>query len=162
MYEFENMLGLQSTPPQMSRASTVDNDQNQIWGELQMQAAVPSGKFNVVSTQEALSKMKDVIAVIAYVAGYPVRIAVPRFKCDECKALFTIDKTAAVSPENQMYSLVKETDSGGLVYPAMPVANAVAHNYSVVKELSKCAEFVKFQNQRKVATKLTLELLSDE
>lgn len=77
--------------------------------------------------------------MIAYVAGYSVHIAVKRLKCDECKQLLTIDKTVAVSPENHMYSLVKEIDRGGLVYPAMPAVNAVAHNYLVVEELSKCA-----------------------
>ncbi|KAH7946490.1 hypothetical protein HPB51_028526 [Rhipicephalus microplus] len=61
-----------------------------------------------------------------------------------------------------MYSLVKEIDRGGLVYPEMPAVNAVAHNYVVVEKLSKCAEFLKVQNQRQVATELTLQLLSDE
>ncbi|KAH9375571.1 hypothetical protein HPB48_009423 [Haemaphysalis longicornis] len=162
IYECENKLRLQSTLPQISTASAVDNDQNQNWEEVQTQAAVPSGKFNVVVTQEALSKLKDVIPVIAYVAGYSVHIAVKRLKCDECKQLLTIDKTVSVSPENHMYSLVKEIDRGGLVYPAMPAVNAVAHNYVVVEELSKCAEFLKVQNQRQVATELTLQLLSDE
>ncbi|KAL3191856.1 hypothetical protein MRX96_059366 [Rhipicephalus microplus] len=138
------------------------NDQNQNWEELQTQAAVPSGKFYVVVTQEALSKLKDVIPVVTYVVGYSVHIAVKRLKCDKCRELLTIDKTVSVSPENRMYSLVKEIDRGGLVYPAMPAVNAVAHNYVVVEELSKCAEFLKVQNKRQVATELTLQLLSDE
>lgn len=61
IYERENKLRLHSTLPQISTASAVDNDQNQNGEELQMQAAVPSGRFSVVVTQEALSKLKDVI-----------------------------------------------------------------------------------------------------
>ncbi|KAH8022589.1 hypothetical protein HPB51_000889 [Rhipicephalus microplus] len=148
-YQCENKLRLQTALPQISTASAIDNDQNQNWEELQTQAAVPGGKFNVVVTQEALSKLKDVIPVVTYVAGYSVHIAVKRLKCDKCRELLTIDKTVAVSPENRMYSLVKEIDRGGLVYPAMPAVNAVAHNYIVVEELSKCAEFLKVQNQRR-------------
>ncbi|KAH8031580.1 hypothetical protein HPB51_019201 [Rhipicephalus microplus] len=162
IYECENKLRLQTTLPQISTASAIDNDQNRNWEELQTQAAVPSGKFNVVVTQEALSKLKDVIPVVTYVAGYSVHIVVKRLKCDKCRELLTVDKTVAVSPENRMYSLLKEIDRGGLVYPAMPAVNVVAHNYVVVEKLSKCAEFLKVQNQRQVATELTLQLLSDE
>ncbi|KAH8042027.1 hypothetical protein HPB51_019768 [Rhipicephalus microplus] len=146
IYECENKLRLQTTLPQIRTASAIDNDQNQNWEELQTQAVVPSGKFNILVTQEALSKLKDVIPVVTYVAGYLVQIAVKRLKCDKCKELFTIDKTVAVSPENCMYSLVKQIDRGGLVYPGMPAVNAVAHNYVVVEALSKCAEFLKVQN----------------
>ncbi|KAL3186038.1 hypothetical protein MRX96_055038 [Rhipicephalus microplus] len=115
IYECENKLRLQTTLPQISTASAIDNDQNQNWEELQTQAAEPSGKFNVVVTQEALSKLKDVIPVVTYVAGYSVHIAVKRLKCDKCRELLTIDKTVAVSLENRMYSLVKEIDRVGLV-----------------------------------------------
>ncbi|KAH8033266.1 hypothetical protein HPB51_008665 [Rhipicephalus microplus] len=162
IYKCENKLRLQTTLPQISTASAIDNDQNQNWEELQTQAAVPSGKFNIVVTQEALSKLKDVIPVVTYVAGYSVHIAVKRLKCYKCRELLTIDKTVAVSPKNRMYSLIKEIDRGGLVYPAMPAVNAVAHNYVVVEELFKCPEFLKVQNQCQVATELTLQLLSDK
>ncbi|KAH7932545.1 hypothetical protein HPB51_029242 [Rhipicephalus microplus] len=78
IYECENKLRLKTTLPQISTLSAIDNDQNQNWKELQTQAAVPSGKFNAVVTQEALSKLKDVIPVVTYVAGYSVHIAVKR------------------------------------------------------------------------------------
>lgn len=42
-----------------------------------------------------------------------------------------------------MYSLVKQIDQGGLVYPAIPAVNAVADNNVVVNELSKRAAFLK-------------------
>ncbi|KAH6929287.1 hypothetical protein HPB50_025946 [Hyalomma asiaticum] len=44
----------------------------------------------------------------------------------------------------------------------MPPVNVVTHNYVVVEELSKCAEFLKLQNEHQVATELTLQLLSDD
>ncbi|KAH9374478.1 hypothetical protein HPB48_021469 [Haemaphysalis longicornis] len=59
-----------------------------------------------------------------------------------------------------MYSLVKDIDKGGLVYPAMAVVKAVAHNYVVVDELSKRAEFLNVPNQRQLVTELTSQLLN--
>ncbi|KAH9367496.1 hypothetical protein HPB48_021402 [Haemaphysalis longicornis] len=61
-----------------------------------------------------------------------------------------------------MYSLLKDIDRGGLVYPAMAGVNAVAHNYVVVEELSKRAEFLNVPNQRQLVTELTSELLNDD
>ncbi|KAH9379768.1 hypothetical protein HPB48_017654 [Haemaphysalis longicornis] len=56
----------------------------------------------------------------------------------------------------------KDIDRGGLVYPEMAAVNAVTHNYVVVEELSKRAEFLNVPNQRQLVTDLTSELLNDD
>ncbi|KAG0439002.1 hypothetical protein HPB47_016789 [Ixodes persulcatus] len=122
----------------------------------------PRPSYNIVVTEDALSKIKDIVPVLAYVAGYAVYATVKKLKCENCKNALTTDRTIAAATGNEYYHLIKDIDRGGLLYPAMTAVNAVAHNYVVVEEMSKRVDFLTMSNQRQLVTELTLDLLIDE
>ncbi|KAL3183169.1 hypothetical protein MRX96_006938 [Rhipicephalus microplus] len=117
---------------------------------------------NVVVTEETLSKMKDIIPVLVYVAGYAAYAALKKLKSDKCREALTLNKEISVSVADKHYDLIRSMDRGGLVHPAMSVVNAVAHNYAVVEQLSQNEVFLKLSNQRQVVTNLTVELLTND
>ncbi|KAH9360001.1 hypothetical protein HPB48_023126 [Haemaphysalis longicornis] len=150
LYGGETKLRLQNTLPQIGTSyerTGSEADEDQHWEDFHKRADVPRPSCNVAVTAQALSKLTDIAPVLAYVAGYAVHIALKRLKCESCKDALTVDKSIAVSATDPMYSLVKDIDRGGLVYPAMAAVNAVAHNYVVVEELSKQAAFLNVPNQ---------------
>ncbi|CAN8006962.1 unnamed protein product [Ixodes hexagonus] len=123
---------------------------------------MPRPSCNVVVTEEALSKIKDIIPVLVYVAGYAVYATLRKLNCEDCRAVLAIDKTITVSVTQQHYHLVRELDRGGLCHPTMFVVNAVANSYVVVTQLSKQADFLRMPNQRQLVTDLTVELLGND
>ncbi|KAG0410260.1 hypothetical protein HPB47_012621 [Ixodes persulcatus] len=158
IYEGENKLRLQSTLPMITTAG-----EDKAWEGLLERVDTPRPTCNVVVTREALSKIAGILPVLVYVAGYAVYATLKKLKCEECKAALTEDnKLATVSLAQEHYALVKELDRGGLVFPTMFAANAVAHNYVVVEQVSSHSEFLKMPNQRQLVTELTVELLANE
>ncbi|KAH9368503.1 hypothetical protein HPB48_007258 [Haemaphysalis longicornis] len=88
LYEGETKLRLQNTLPQIGTSSErtrskADGDQH--WENFHKRADVARPSCNVVVTAQALSKLTDIVPVLAYVAGYAVYIALKRLKCESCK-----------------------------------------------------------------------------
>ncbi|KAH9359747.1 hypothetical protein HPB48_021306 [Haemaphysalis longicornis] len=163
VYECENKLRLQSTLPSASRSSGSIVDKDEKWDGLDKDTGRPVPLCNVVVTEETLQKIRDVIPVLVYVAGYAVYATLKKLKCEKCRALLTLNKEIRVSVNEKHYELVREMDRGGLVHPTMFAVNAVTYNYAVVEQLSKMQEqFLSMPNQRQVATDLTAVLLADE
>lgn len=161
VYECENKLRLQSTLPTVATSRNVSEEDEQ-WQDLDGKANCLRPKCNVVVTEETLTKMKDIIPVLVYVAGYAVYAALKKLKCQKCREALTLNKAISVSVTDKHYDLIRAMDRGGLVHPTTFVVNAVAHNYAVVEQLSKQEVFLKLSNQRQVATDLTVELLSND
>ncbi|XP_049269019.1 uncharacterized protein LOC119382267 [Rhipicephalus sanguineus] len=161
VYECENKLRLQSTLPTVATSRSV-SEEDEEWQDLDGEANCLRPKCNVVVTEETLTKMKDIIPVLVYVAGYAVYAALKKLKCQKCREALTLNKAISVSVADKHYDLIRAMDRGGLVHPTMFVVNAVAHNYAVVEQLSKQEVFLKLSNQRQVVTDLTVELLSND
>ncbi|KAH7932899.1 hypothetical protein HPB49_004671 [Dermacentor silvarum] len=161
VYECENKLRLQSTLPTVATSRSV-NEEDEQWQDLDGNANSLRPKCNVVVTEETLTKMKDIIPVLVYVAGYAVYAALKKLKCQKCREALTLNKAISVSVADKHYDLIRAMDRGGLVHPTMFVVNAVAHNYAVVEQLSKQEVFLKLSNQRQVVTDLTVELLNND
>ncbi|KAH9359516.1 hypothetical protein HPB48_000920 [Haemaphysalis longicornis] len=118
LYEGETKLRLESTLPQIGTSSErtgSEADEDTHWEDFYKRADVPRPSCNVIVTAQALSKLTDIVAVLAYVAGYAVHIALKRLKCESCKDALTVDTSIAVSATDPMYSLVKDIDTGGLI-----------------------------------------------
>lgn len=160
LYEGENKLRLQNTLAPIGKASETERDEK--WEEMQKRRDAPRPSYNIVVTEDSLSKIKDIVPVLAYVAGYAVYATVKKLKCENCKNALTTDHTITAATGHEHYHLIKEIDRGGLLYPAMTAVNAVAHNYVVVEEMSKRVDFLTMSNQRQLVTELTLDLLVDE
>ncbi|XP_077544212.1 uncharacterized protein LOC144156208 [Haemaphysalis longicornis] len=161
VYEFENKLRLQSTLPTVANTESV-SDKNEQCQYLDSEANCSRPGCNVVVTEETLSKMKDIIPVLVYVAGYAAYAALKKLKCDKCREALTLNKESSVSVADKHYDLIRSMDRGGLVHPAMSVVNAVAHNYAIVEQLSQNEVFLKLSNQRQVVTNLTVERLTND
>ncbi|KAH8027393.1 hypothetical protein HPB51_005221 [Rhipicephalus microplus] len=152
VYECENKLRLQSTLPTVVNTVSV-SDPDEQWQDLDSEANCSGPGCNVVVTEETLSKMKDIIPVLVYVAGYAAYAALKKLKCDKCREALTLNKEISVSVADKHYDLIRSMDRGGLVHPAMSVVNAVAHNYcrrgatftkqSVFETLKPAASFYK-------------------
>lgn len=143
LYESENKLRLQSTLPLVSTSTANHTDEDQNWEAFQERASTHQADWNVVVTAPAISKLKDVLPVVAYIAGYAVHVTLKKVKCDSYKDALIENRTIIVSSALPLYSLVKEINRGGLVYPAMSAVNAVAHNYVVVEQIATKPEFLK-------------------
>ncbi|CAN7941828.1 unnamed protein product, partial [Ixodes hexagonus] len=152
VFEGEHKLWLQSTLPKIAAACGGESDKDQQWEDLYKRTAAPRPSCNVVVTEEALSKLKDILPVLVYVAGYAVHATLKKLNCENCRAALTIDSTVSVSVAQKHYDLVRELDRGGLVHPAMFAVHAVANSYVVVTELSKQPEFLRMPNQRQLVT----------
>ncbi|XP_077491413.1 uncharacterized protein LOC144102027, partial [Amblyomma americanum] len=162
VYECENKLRLQNTLPLVATRSRDCTDEDQQWDGLLKENKRSRPSCNVVVSEQTLTKIKDLIPVLVYVAGYAVYATLKKLKCESCRAALTVDKELTVGVEEKHYQLIREMDRGGLVHPAMFVVNAVAHNYAVVEQLSKNSDFLSMPCQRKVVTDLTVELLTSE
>lgn len=161
VYDCENKLRLQSTLPTVVNTVSI-SDPDEQWQDLDSEANCSGPGCNVVVTEETLSKVKDIIPVLVYVAGYAAYAALKKLKCDKCREALTLNKEISVSVADKHYDLIRSMDRGGLVHPAMSVVNAVAHNYAVVEQLSQNEVFLKLSNQRQVVTNLTVELLTND
>lgn len=161
IYEGENKMRLQSTLPTVSKLSHHESHRDEQWEDLDQDEGAARANYNVVVTQDTLSKITDVIPVLVYVAGYCVYSTLRRLKCEKCRDVLTIDKEVTVSVEDPKYELVKELDRGGLVHPSTFAVNAIAHSYAVVEELSRRDDLT-ILNQHQVATDLTVDLLTED
>lgn len=132
-----------------------------MWERLHESVDTPRPSFNVM-TAVALLKIKGIVPVLLYIAGYAMHATLKRLNCTKCRSVLTVSKTITVSPNQENYDLVKQCDCGGLVFPAMFAVNAVAHNYVAVERLSKHADFLRVPNQHKLVTELTVDLLANE
>ncbi|KAL3223602.1 hypothetical protein MRX96_027277 [Rhipicephalus microplus] len=84
-----------------------ETNSGKTWTETKVAARA---NYNVVVTQDTLSKMMDIIPVLVYVAGYCVYSTLRRLKCEKCRDVLTINKEVTVSVEDPKYELVKELD----------------------------------------------------
>ncbi|XP_077489629.1 uncharacterized protein LOC144100614 [Amblyomma americanum] len=162
VYESETKLRLQNTLPTIASACGTNSSFDEQWEYLRKQIETPHANCNVVVTRDALSKIQDIIPVLVYVAGYAVYATLKKLNCMKCRAALTVGKTITVSAAQKYYHLVKDIDRGGLIFPALFAVNAVTHNYVVVEQVSKKAEFLRSPNQRRLVTELTLQLLADQ
>lgn len=100
IYEGENKMRLQSTLPTVSKLSQHESHRDEQWEDLDRGEGAAPASYNVVVTQDTLSKMTDIIPVLVYVAGYSVYSTLRRLKCQNCRDILTIDKEVAVSVED--------------------------------------------------------------
>ncbi|KAH9379155.1 hypothetical protein HPB48_002665 [Haemaphysalis longicornis] len=103
--EGENKMRLQSTLPAVSKPSQHESRRDEQWEDLDRDEGAARANYDVVVTQDTLSKMTDIIPVLE------------RLKCEKCRDILTIDEEVAVSVEDPNYDLVKELDRGGLGVP---------------------------------------------
>ncbi|KAH9365541.1 hypothetical protein HPB48_020581 [Haemaphysalis longicornis] len=160
IYKVENKMRLQSTLPTVNKPSEHESHRDEQWEDLDRDEGAARANYNVVVTQDTLSKMTVIIPLLVYVEGCSVYSTLRRLKYEKCRDILTIDKEVTVSVEDPNYDLVKELDRGGLVHSSIFAVNAVAHSYAVVEELSRREDFLTIPNQRQVATDLTVELYS--
>ncbi|KAH9367242.1 hypothetical protein HPB48_000377 [Haemaphysalis longicornis] len=72
IYEGENKMRLQSTLLTVNKPSQHESHRDEQWEDLDRDEGAARANYNVVVTQDTLSKMTDIIAVLVYVAGYSV------------------------------------------------------------------------------------------
>ena len=111
-------------------------------------------------TSEDISKCKDILAVITYLAGYCCYAVSKKMKCLFCKDMITCTELADTLPENHSY--IQGISRGSLLYPDDTTTNIVLYNYIIINKLAKDPVFVHSINQRNLATELTLNALTDD
>ncbi|XP_077558528.1 uncharacterized protein LOC144174001 isoform X2 [Haemaphysalis longicornis] len=162
LYEGENELWSQNTLPMVAADCSADAVANEECDEFGKESDTSRPSCAVAVTAEALSKIKDMMPVLVYVAGHAVYTTLKKMRCAKCRPALTVDKAITISVAQQHHDLVKELDREGLVFPTMFAVNAVAFSYVVVEQLLKQAEFFKMPNKRQVITDLTVGLLVND
>lgn len=160
LYEGEDEVLLQNTLPTIAAVCEADGDEQ--WEDLHKRDHLLFPDLDADVTGEALSKIRDVLPVLVYVAGHAVHATLKRLSCANCRPALTINKMINIPVEQQHCELVKELGGEGLLFPTMFAVNAVVYGYVVIEELSKQAEFLKVPNRHQFVTDFAVELLSNE
>lgn len=92
-------------------------------------------EFDVQLTDEDFSKAGDYLPVFTYLAGYCGRGVLKRSRCDICCKFIVLDKSFCIDEGTSQYSLIKNIDRGGLLYPHSDIVNVVILNYLTVQKL---------------------------
>lgn len=160
LYEDEEEVLLPNTLPTIGAVCEANEDER--WEGLYNLEYLLHPDLDADVTGGALSKMRDVLPVLVYVAGHAVHATLKRLSCEKCRAALTINKMITISVEQQHCELVKELGGEGLLFPTMFAVNAVVYGYVVIEELLKQAEFSKVPNQHQFVTDFAVDLLSNE
>lgn len=115
--------------------------------------------LDLVYTEEEFADISNCLPVFTYLGGYCARAVIKRNKCEACQKHLVLDKFFDTELNtNSHYSLIKNIDRGGLLYPHPDVVNVVLLNYITVQKLI-CSEyekeFLQCTEQRELVIELT-------
>lgn len=92
-------------------------------------------EFDVELSEEDISSVSDYLPVFTYLAGYCGRGILKKSRCDVCRKFILLDKSFCINEEMSQYSLIKNIDRGGLLYPHSDIVNVIILNYLTVQKL---------------------------
>ncbi|GFX31857.1 transposable element P transposase [Trichonephila clavipes] len=116
--------------------------------------------FNITLCEKDFRDTRPHLPVLTYLAGVCARAALKKLKCDFCSKSLVLNKSFEL---NSNYDLIRNLDRESLLCPSPDVVTAVLYNYIIVQKLlSNDYEnmFLKQNNQRQIASKISISLIN--
>lgn len=118
-------------------------------------------KLNVEVVKNDFDNCEDVLPIIVYVAGYCCYTVCKKMNCNYCKDLISCNRdTYNHLPESHNY--IKGISRGSLLHPNPSTVNMVTYNYIIINKLIKEDVYKHSNQQRTLATDVTLSALADD
>ncbi|GBN97579.1 hypothetical protein AVEN_73551-1 [Araneus ventricosus] len=128
------------------------------WEELDNFISEKLPIFPVLLSEDDFKKTEDFLPVLIYLGGYCVHTVLKKLKCNICRTFLTCEKELDCST-----SLIPNLSRGKLLYPQKCIVNVVLYSYVIMQKLCTTSEeFLKFPNQKHLATEIIFNILVSE
>lgn len=117
-------------------------------------------KYGIDVKEDVVNNCREVLPVILYITGYCCNAVFKKIKYNSCKDLISGSVRDNVEEIPEMNSYFQGINRGSLLYSNDKTINFVLY-YVVIDKLIKNHSFLHSVNQRKIAMRITLNVLAD-